>query len=218
MMSNLLFYRFIILNILALAIVAALGWSGYLLPLFVTDESRLTIVIAALFLIGWVWSWKEAVTLSMALNDSKRRGPQPACDALRDKAVAKTEWLGSVSEWLVALGLLGTVIGFSMALAGIDQGTVATATGAQSAVTALMQGMRVALNTTLVGAALALWHEVNIRMLKTALTIYWADRVAVWQAALSLPIGYPVATKVQHRPNGGVPRSASVVEASSQLL
>lgn len=124
MMSNLLFYRFIILNILALAIVAALGWSGYLLPLFVTDESRLTIVIAALFLIGWVWSWKEAVTLSMALNNSKRRGPQPACDALRDKAVAKTEWLGSVSEWLVALGLLGTVIGFSMALAGIDQGAV----------------------------------------------------------------------------------------------
>jgi hypothetical protein len=28
------------------------------------------------------------------------------------------------------------------------------------------------------GASLALWHEVNQRMLKTALVVYWADRMA----------------------------------------
>jgi hypothetical protein len=37
--------------------------------------------------------------------------------------------------------------------------------------------MRVALNTTLLGAALAIWHQVNLRMLKTAMGCYWIDRV-----------------------------------------
>jgi hypothetical protein len=169
-------------------------WStGYLRPVFATDQSRLTFAIAALFAVGWLWAWKEVITVSRALNASKRDGARPASEAVRDKALAKTEWLGSLSEWLVGLGLLGTIVGFSMALSGIDQGTVASANGAQSAVTALMQGMRVALNTTLLGAALALWHEVNVRMLRTALATYWADRVAAWQmTGEPVPTGHPL--------------------------
>ena len=135
--------------------------------------------------------------MSLRLNALKSRGPRPACEAESDKDIAKTEWLASVSEWLVALGLLGTVVGFSMALAGVDQGALSTANGAQSAVTALMQGMRVALNTTLLGAALALWHEVNVRMLKTALAVYWADRIAVsqqmWRPLPAGPVLSPAA-------------------------
>jgi hypothetical protein len=181
MFSNLLLYRFIIFNGLTIAVTAVLGWSGYLLPLFQNDQSRLTFVITALFLVGWLWSWRKAVQVSLGLNDVKRRGARPACEAQRDKELAKTEWLGTVSEWLVALGLLGTVVGFSMALSGVDQGGLSTAGGVQSAVAQLMQGMRVALNTTLLGASFALWHEVNIRMLKTALAVYWGERVAVWQ-------------------------------------
>ena len=41
-----------------------------------------------------------------------------------------------------------------------------------------MAGMRIALNTTVLGASLAIWHEVNQRMLRTALVVYWADRMA----------------------------------------
>lgn len=181
MFSNLLLYRLIVFNGLMLAVTAALGWSGYLVPLFEGDNSRLTLVITALFLVGWLWSWRKAVTVSLDLNDVKQRGARPACEAQRDKELAKTEWLGTVSEWLVALGLLGTVVGFSMALTGVDQGGLSSANGVQSAVAQLMRGMRVALNTTLLGAAFAIWHEVNVRMLKTALAVYWAERVAAWQ-------------------------------------
>lgn len=181
MLSNLLIYRFMIFNSLMIALAAALAWNGLIAPIFENDQSRLTLVIAALFVVGWLWSLKETVIVSLELNSSKLNGPRPACYARRDKDVAKIEWLGSLSEWLVALGLLGTVVGFSMALSGIDQGQVANANGAQSAVAALMDGMRVALNTTLLGAALAIWHEVNIRMLRTALAVYWADRIVAWQ-------------------------------------
>lgn len=187
MLSNLLLYRFMIFNSLMFALVVALWWSGALAPIFENDESRLTIAITVLFAVGWLWSLKETAVISLEINSSRARGPEPACHARRDKDVAKTEWLTSVSEWLVALGLLGTVIGFSMALSGIDQASVANATGAQGAVASLMNGMRVALNTTLLGAALAIWHEVNMRMLRTALTVYWSDRIAVWQMGRGEP-------------------------------
>lgn len=187
MLSNLLLYRFIIFNTLIFALVAALAWNGVLGPIYEGDQSRLTIAITVLFAVGWLWSLKETAVVSLELNSSKISGPEPACYAKRDKDIAKTEWLTSVSEWLVALGLLGTVIGFSIALSGIDEGSVANATGAQGAVASLMQGMRVALNTTLLGAALAIWHEVNMRMLRTALTVYWSDRIAVWQMGRTEP-------------------------------
>lgn len=181
MLSNLLIYRFAIVNALLGAFAAALWWNGYLTPVFETDQSRVTIAIAALFVIGWVGAARETVIASRQLNWAKAGRAGPACESERDKDLAKVEWLFSVPEWLVGLGLLGTVIGFIMALSGVDQSTLVQATGAQSAVAALMQGMRVALNTTVLGASLALWHELNVRMLRTALTVYWADRIGALQ-------------------------------------
>lgn len=147
---------------LGAALAVALAWSGHLLPVFQTDQSRLTLAIAALFLIGWGWCLKEVLIVSGSLNRSKRLGYRPAPAAQADKALLKVEWMETVSEWLVGLGLLGTVVGFSTAMSGIDQSSVMQAAGAQNAVAALMQGMRVALNTTLLGAALAIWHQVKL--------------------------------------------------------
>jgi hypothetical protein len=177
MLTSLLIYRFVLANGLGVAICLALAWSGHLIPVFETDQSRLTFAIAGLFLVGWAWTLKEAISVSDSLDRSKAHGYRPASVAEADKAMLKVEWLESIPEWLVGLGLLGTVIGFSIALSGIDQSSVMQATGAQNAVAALMSGMRVALNTTLLGAALAIWHQVNLRMLKTAMGCYWIDRV-----------------------------------------
>jgi hypothetical protein len=175
-MRNLLVYRFLLANALGIALAMALAWTGHLTPVFEHDESHLTVAIAGLFVIGWLWSLKEVLSVSGSLNSSKLLGYRPATAAQADKALLKVEWLEAVSEWLVGLGLLGTVIGFSIALSGIDQTTVKDAAGAQNAVATLMVGMRIALNTTLLGAALALWHEVNMRMLRTAMGCYWIDR------------------------------------------
>lgn len=177
MLNHLLVYRWLIANALGWTLVGALVWSGHLLPAFETDPSKITFAIVALFLVGCVWTLKETIAVSVALNAAKRQGYEAASLAQADKALLKREWLEQISEWLVGLGLLGTIVGFSIALSGIDQGTVMQASGAQDAVGALMAGMRVALNTTLLGAALAIWHQVNLRMLKTALGCYWMDRV-----------------------------------------
>ncbi len=176
-MHNLLLYRFILANTLLAALAAALAWSGHLLPVFEQDQSRITLAIAALFLVGWGWTLKQLIAVSCCLNRAKQLGYRPATPAESDKALLKLEWLDELSEWLVALGLLGTVIGFAMAISDIDQTSVTQAAGARDAVAALIAGMRVALNTTLLGAALAIWHQVNLRMLKTAMGCYWIDRI-----------------------------------------
>jgi len=177
MLTNLLIYRFILVNALFFALTAGLWWNGYLAPVFQTDLSHVTFAIAALFTLGWLGMAREIVIASRQLNFAKME-PRPARETERDKDLAKVEWLASVSEWLVALGLVGTVIGFIIALSSVDQSALLQSSGAQSAVATLMAGMRTALNTTVLGASLALWHEVNQRMLRTALVVYWADRMA----------------------------------------
>lgn len=172
-----LIYRWVLVNALLIALAGAIAWTGYLLPVFEGDLTRLTYGIAALFVGSWAWCLKEIVVASRQLDASKRE-LEPAVPAQRNKDLAKVEWLERVAQWLAGLGLLGTVIGFSIALSGVDQDAVANASGAQGAVASLMQGMRIALNTTLLGAALAMWQEVNVSMLRTALECYWSDRIA----------------------------------------
>jgi hypothetical protein len=173
--NNLLGYRFLITNGLAFALTAALWLNGYVQPV-IEGGAPLTYAIVALFAVGLVWCAKEIFVISVALNWNDANGARTAKLPDADKDVAKTEWLSSVGEWLVGLGLIGTVVGMAMALAGLP--AVTDADGALKAVAHLGGGMAVAINTTLLGASLAIWHEVNCRMLKTGMAVYWADRLA----------------------------------------
>ena len=66
---------------------------------------------------------------------------------------------------LVFLGLVGTVIGFIVALSGVDPESVSSAEAVGPMVAKLIQGMSITLYSTLVGAVLYLWLIVNHRML-----------------------------------------------------
>ncbi len=66
---------------------------------------------------------------------------------------------------LVFLGLVGTVIGFIVALFGVDPKSVSSAAAAGPMVAKLILGMSIALYTTHVGAVLYLWLIVTHRML-----------------------------------------------------
>ena len=174
-MSNLLLYRFILTNTLLACLAVTLWLQGYVWPV-IEGGAPITYGILALFAVGWIWCLKEVLVISSALNWNDTNGARPASGAEADKDVAKTEWLSSVGEWLVGLGLIGTVVGMAMALAGLP--AVTDADGALRAVAHLGGGMAVAINTTLLGASLAIWHEVNVRMLRTGMAVYWSDRLA----------------------------------------
>jgi hypothetical protein len=180
MLTNLLIYRFAIVNALLVAFTALLWWNGLAAPIYSTDASHITKIITVLFLLGWFSTAWEIWRTSARLNHAKISGPTPGKVAERDKAVAKLAWLDDVGNWLVSLGLLGTVIGFWIALP--DGGVSIDAKGAQTAVSTLMSGMRTALGTTILGAYLAIWHELNLRLLHTGMTVYWQDRLMATEA------------------------------------
>ena len=72
-----------------------------------------------------------------------------------------------IANILVFLGLIGTVIGFIIALSGIDAKSAADTSNIAGMIGTLISGMSVALYTTLLGAVLNLWLTVNYRMLAT---------------------------------------------------
>jgi len=70
-----------------------------------------------------------------------------------------------IANSLVFLGLIGTVIGFIIGLTGIDASAAKDADKIAPMISELIIGMSVALYTTLLGAVLNIWLNVNLRIL-----------------------------------------------------
>ena len=67
----------------------------------------------------------------------------------------------------VFLGLVGTVIGFIVALYGVNPELSATVDNVAPMVATLIKGMSIALYTTLIGSVLHVWLMMNYRILAT---------------------------------------------------
>ena len=72
-----------------------------------------------------------------------------------------------VAASLVFLGLIGTVVGFIIALSGVDPDSAGDAEAITPMVASLVRGMSTALVTTLVGSVLNLWLMANYQVLAT---------------------------------------------------
>ena len=72
-----------------------------------------------------------------------------------------------IANSLVLLGLIGTVVGFILALSGVDPEIAGDFASVSPMVSTLIRGVSTALYTTLVGGVLNLWLTVNYQMLAT---------------------------------------------------
>lgn len=136
---------FAVLNLTGFGLVGAAGAAGWLELIWQADSSRLCLVIAALFLAGLGFCAAFALPRT------------PARELLKT--------VPFVADSLVLLGLIGTVIGFIMALSGVDPAVAADPKAVQPMIVQLIGGMGVALYTTLVGGVLYLWLSINHRLL-----------------------------------------------------
>ncbi len=175
MLKNLLVYRFLIVNLLAVLAGIVAGDRGWLQPLYGNDFTYLTSIITLLFAASWATTFRRVISVGYELNRIKEQGGWHMQAGVISKTWAKLEWLRDVTGWLVGLGLLGTIIGFTYALSGVNEVSLGSARGVSDAIGPLMDGMRVALNTTIVGAIFSTWNDVNQRMLRTAVSCMIAD-------------------------------------------
>jgi MotA/TolQ/ExbB proton channel family len=183
----LLLLRFGLANLVALALVGAVAGQGWIETLLAADQGGLVRAIVAVFVIGLVWSCQRTVQLSRALNELERftkvpEAPAPAyLDAIAGRGAESRALLAStlrlrlgariapvrhIANSLVLLGLIGTVIGFIIALSGVRPEVVSDVAAIGPMVSTLIGGMSVALYTTLVGSLLHVWLMVNVRLLE----------------------------------------------------
>lgn len=182
----LLLLRFTIVNMAALALLSVAYLHGYVAMILAADQTRLTLVIFVTFLAGLALSVWKAIQTSRELNQIKdfhpllpsraatylaqirgRSGDSRAMSAasLRMKLSIRIAAIRHFANSLVFLGLIGTVIGFIIALSGIDPSGASDIDAISPMVATLIDGMSVALYTTLVGAVLNLWLMVNYYIL-----------------------------------------------------
>ena len=184
---HLLVLRFVVVNLIAFALLGAAWANGWVERVLAADTTRLVTVIVLVFAAGLIdAAWKIAQTSSeldqlhdrARLRSARLRGHLAAtrgCDAsgralvgsaLRLRLSARIASVRHLANSLVFLGLIGTVVGFIIALSGVDASAAADVEAIGPMVSTLIGGMSVALYTTLVGSILNIWLMINYRLLE----------------------------------------------------
>jgi hypothetical protein len=187
-----LMLRFSVTNLVALALFCAAWLKGWIGLILAGDSTHQVVLIAAVFVYGLVRCGGKIFATSVELNQlgalpsggsSRVRDylePSSAQDtqsrairasALRLKLTSRIGSIRHIGSSLVFLGLLGTVIGFIIALSGVNAEAAGDVESIKPMVATLLDGMSVALYTTLVGAVLNIWLMVNYRLLESGTVI-----------------------------------------------
>jgi hypothetical protein len=185
--SYLLALRFAVINAIAIALLGAAWLEGWLTTLIVSDTTHLVAAITGVFVVGLVMCSRIALQLSGELNQVRARHPRSSsrvasylasiagrdgqsrailASTLKMKLASRIGPVRHVANSLVILGLIGTVIGFIIALSGVDPEAAADVSSIGPMVSTLIDGMSVALYTTLVGAVLNVWLMLNYRVVE----------------------------------------------------
>ena len=186
--SYLLLLRFIVLNIAALAVVVYIWLRGWLIDIVEQDVTHISLLIIGVFIAGWLICLFKVIRCSRELNAIMDPNLRPAsranwyvelaqqivgdsrvaiAECLRSRLYARISVVRVISNNLIILGLIGTVIGFIISLSGVDAERVSDVAAVGPMVSTLIQGMSVALYTTLVGAILHVWLTMCYQVLAT---------------------------------------------------
>ncbi len=183
----LLVLQFATLNLAAFALLGAAYMQGWIDLIIEADVTKISVAIFLIFLGGLaicaynIWqiskemecvrnfspchrSWAATYLAEVAERRSGSRAITGS--ALRVHIAERVGVVRHVANSLVLLGLIGTVLGFIIALSGVDPNVAGDVRAVAPMVTNLVAGMSVALYTTLVGAVLNLWLTVNYHLLR----------------------------------------------------
>ena len=183
-----LLLRCALLNAFALALAVAAWAEGLVGRAFEADQTRFVAVIVLVFAAGLALALGRVFWTSRQINLARRFEPatpsraaayvaraagkdaqsrQILAQALRLELSQDITLVRHLGSSLVFLGLIGTVIGFIVALSGVDPGMAGETENVGPMVSALISGMSTALVTTLVGSVLNIWLMANHQLLAT---------------------------------------------------
>jgi hypothetical protein len=185
---SLLILRFILLNLTGLALVGAVWMQGWLDQMIATDSYHLIKLNIGVFLVGLAMCAGRILKLSLEL-DQLGAGPAAGgtraarylaearntdsggrallAESLKMRLGVRLGSIRHVASCIVLIGLVGTVIGFIIALSGVDAAAASDAQAITPMVSTLLFGMAIALYKTLVGSVLNIWLMLDYRLLES---------------------------------------------------
>ncbi len=185
---HLLVLRFALLNIVASGLLVATYLQGWLDDALSGYTAWLSLAICGVFVFGFLLCalriWRTNYELNAVQQDDPPRlsrvgdylanvagrsaeGRTIVANLLHSRLASQIVVVRQTADSLVFFGLVGTVIGFIVALSGVDPETSTLVDEVAPMVATLVAGMSIALYTTLVGAVLHVWLMVNHRLLAT---------------------------------------------------
>ena len=184
----LLILRFALVNIIGIVFLLAAYTQGYIQKAVNADITNVILLIFVLFFVGFLLATFRTFWISKQLNyikvnsknkvsisydyRKKIRGLDASsrsnlASSIRIKLANKINFIKFIANTLVILGLIGTVIGFIIALSGVDGSVSNNPEEISKMITTLIQGMSVALYTTLAGSICSVWLNICYQILST---------------------------------------------------
>ena len=178
----LLWSRFALLNIIGFAGVVLLYINGWISKIIEGDSSNISFVIFGLFIGGLVMTALRINKLTRELDDIRNgkssrvvqywklfqdRGNTVATQVTQIRLLSKIQWIRRIASSLTLLGLIGTVLGAITFLLGVDIQALGDVNTIGAAFAVVLEGMGIALYTTLVGAVLNMWLPFNYGIAET---------------------------------------------------
>ena len=175
----LLLFRWLLINLVGVFLLSVAYVYGGIDLVLASDKTYLSVLIFGVFLCGLVISGFKAFQLSREINhvknlkekskwrrmilDMEKEGTNHAriIETLRIRLISRNTWLKWLANSLVLLGLIGTVVGFIIALSGVDPSLVSDIDVIGKMIAILISGLATALYTTLVGAVFNVWLSAN---------------------------------------------------------
>lgn len=178
--------RFSLLNLIGFSLLGSAYLLGLVDTVIAADRTHLCLVIFGVFLAGFglsAWKiWQTNREMNSLRSFSGSRLPVSAphiasilasdvenrahlIDALRIRLSHRINVVRHLASNLVLLGLIGTVLGFIIALTGVVPEQAGDVSAITPMVASLVEGMSTALYTTLVGAILHVWLNANYQLL-----------------------------------------------------
>lgn len=186
----LLFYRWLCVNLFGTALMGVAYMNGWVQMAINADPTGIVMILGIVFVWGLAICGYKIWYINQDLNHIKNGDPSECADwreynllkkerkevargslieALKIKLFSNIAFLKYLANSLVIIGLIGTVVGFIIALSGVDPSIVSDVNAIGPMVSTLITGMSVALYTTLVGSVLNLWLTLNYHFLAKGL-------------------------------------------------
>jgi len=194
---NTLLYKWLVVNSFALLVLYVAWLQDWITLVITSDASYLSVAIAVVFAVFWCVSTYRMIAVNREIRRFHDREPNSAAGRYFEKLRAKSsrtngeaidqsmlagtlqarllmpvQAVNYVSGVLILLGLIGTVIGFVIAVSGLGDSLAGGENlgRVQAVLGQIVNGMGVALFTTLVGSILGgLWLQLHFQMLSRAI-------------------------------------------------